>query len=461
MSEAGWPARVNAAKILGIDALGSGGVGSPGIGSYENTLRTAETLNRLGKYAVEAGVGPVYIHNHTGEFDAKYVHNGVLKSAWQILMERTDPRYVFAEVDAFWSSDAFNDVTGTQTASLINNFPTRVRMLHIKDGINVDGGDRGQQPLRLPASDRHRRGRLPADLRRRQGPRAVLPPRARRRHDDRRRHLLHEPEGHQHGGRAGPAVRPTVVPSFPSVAAGTAAAVNAVPVKITNVGDAPLTITALAVQANALDVGSQNDFAIVSHNCTGAAIAPKASCTANVGFKPTRTNYQSVARLQVTSNADNAAEAILLAAKSTGDALGGVGGDVASALSLAISPSASFGAFLPATARTYETAMAASVISTAGNATLAVADAGPNAGRLVNGAFALSSPLQIRAANAANPNPAFADLGASQSLLTYSGPTAGADTVTIGLRQAIAANEVLRAGSYSKTLTFSLTTTTP
>jgi hypothetical protein len=80
---------------------------------------------------------------------------------------------------------------------------------------------------------------------------------------------------------------------------------------------------------------------------------------------------------------------------------------------------------------------------------------------LVNGSFALSTPLQIRAANAANSNPAWADLGASQPLLTYTGPTAGADTVTVGLRQAIAASEVLRAGSYSKTLTFTLTTATP
>ena len=61
------------------DYIGSGGVADPGIGTYDDTLRTAETLNRLGKHSVEAGVGPVYIHNHTGEFDAKYVDNGVLQ----------------------------------------------------------------------------------------------------------------------------------------------------------------------------------------------------------------------------------------------------------------------------------------------------------------------------------------------------------------------------------------------
>ena len=35
------------------------------------------------------------------------------------------------------------------------------------------------------------------------------------------------------------------------------------------------------------------------------------------------------------------------------------------------------------------------------------------------------------------------------------------DQVTIGLRQAIAANEPLRTGTYSKALTFTLSTTTP
>ena len=35
------------------------------------------------------------------------------------------------------------------------------------------------------------------------------------------------------------------------------------------------------------------------------------------------------------------------------------------------------------------------------------------------------------------------------------------DAVTIGLRQHIAANQALRTGAYSKTLTFTLSTTTP
>src|SRR3954447_15944555 len=64
MTESQWDTRLQAARILGMDYIGSGGFPSPGVGTYDNTLRTVEALNRLGKKSVEAGVGPVYFHNH-------------------------------------------------------------------------------------------------------------------------------------------------------------------------------------------------------------------------------------------------------------------------------------------------------------------------------------------------------------------------------------------------------------
>ena len=139
LNEAAWPARVAAAKVIGLDYIGTRQ--RPGrrhnLNTYDQILRSAETLNRLGKYSVENGVGPVYLHNHTGEFDNKYVDNGVLKTAWDILIERTDPRYVAFQVDAFWASDAFDDATGAATAAFINKYPTRVKLMHVKDGTNV------------------------------------------------------------------------------------------------------------------------------------------------------------------------------------------------------------------------------------------------------------------------------------------------------------------------------------
>jgi hypothetical protein len=211
---------------------------------------------------------------------------------------------------------------------------------------------------------------------------------------------------------------------------------------------------------------SPGDFAVLSDTCVGNAVAPGASCAVSVGFKPTRAGHRSVARLVLTTGADDATEQTLLVGQSTNDAIGGVGGTVGSVLSLTLGTPSSFGAFLPATARTYDAQGTASVVSTAADATLSVTDATTTApGHLVNGTFVLPQPLQVRAANAANPNPAFQSLsetsGTPVNLLTYSNPTAGADQVTLGFRQAIGATDVLRAGTYSKTLTFTVSTTTP
>ena len=49
---------------------------------------------------------------------------------------------------------------------------------------------------------------------------------------------------------------------------------------------------------------------------------------------------------------------------------------------------------------------------------------------------------------------------APTSLLTYTGPTSN-DTVTLNFRQTIGRTEALRTGTYSKTLTFTLSTTAP
>ena len=49
---------------------------------------------------------------------------------------------------------------------------------------------------------------------------------------------------------------------------------------------------------------------------------------------------------------------------------------------------------------------------------------------------------------------------APASVLTYSGPVSN-DAVTMSFSQAIGANEALRTGSYTKTLTYTLSTTTP
>jgi sugar phosphate isomerase/epimerase len=490
LSEANWDQEIAASKILGQEVIGAADPPNAGSSNLQQNLTNAQMLNRLGKRSVEGGVGPAYFHNHASAFDpAKKTNDGgVMKTQWQFLMDHTDPRYVRAQIDLGWAVSGQQDVT-----ALMNDatYSSRVISFHVKDVVNpqvtsgtsslraLGDGDINFAPMFAAAKNKVRYYLYEYD--------PVTP-------------------GQNGGfnpftsadksfaaltGDAAP-VAFASTPAFSSVPMGTPAANNAVPVKVTNIGDAPLVFTNAAptLAANADDGGNatRDDFSIVSQDCQNKTLAPAkaavaddpattdvnesapavgaGTCTVNVGFKPSRTSYTSVARLVLNTNGDDAMDRVNLYGTSTGDAIGTVGGIVPSMLALTIpTQPGSFGTFQPTVAKSYETAVAATVTSTAGDATLSVTDPGLTApGHLTNGAFSLPSPLNARAQNAANAANAYAPLaeaiGAPLSLLTYTGPT-NVDPVTIGFRQAIGAGDVLRSGSYSKTLTFTLSTTAP
>ena len=143
---------------------------------------------------------------------------------------------------------------------------------------------------------------------------------------------------------------------------------------------------------------------------------------------------------------------------------GTVGGSVPATLSVALGGPATFAPFVPGVARAYDATLSANVISSAGSATLSVSDPSATAtGRLVNGAFSLPSPLQVRATSAGGTGGALANVGGSASptaLLDYANPVAN-DVATVAFRQAIGAADALRTGTYGKTLTLTLSTTQP
>jgi uncharacterized protein (TIGR03118 family) len=143
---------------------------------------------------------------------------------------------------------------------------------------------------------------------------------------------------------------------------------------------------------------------------------------------------------------------------------GEAGGTVPATLSLTLGTPAGFGAFTPGVAKDYTAATTANVISSAGDATLTVADpSATNTGKLVNGAFALAQPVSASATSAVATAAAGGPVGGSAApttLLTYAGPTSN-DAVTVNFKQSIGVNEALRTGAYSKTFTFTLSTTTP
>jgi sugar phosphate isomerase/epimerase len=469
VAEATWGNEITTAKTLGQQFIGSGGTAAPGQGTYAQTLATAATLNRLGKRSVEAGAGKVYIHNHTGEFDAKYDVNGTIKTAWEILMDNTDSRYVAAEIDAGWASDAPVDV-----ADLLNRYPTRIEMMHVKDLTNIAPIGRSGNPVVLGTGEINY-GPIFAAAKNKavkwyhyelDPPSATFDAFAAARSSfDAVR------------GAAAPALYASS-PSFnaePAAPTGTAAPV---PIKVENLGDAPLNITAVAVQALSTPTNepdrnaSAGDFTVTSQTCTtgplaaAAGTSPASSCTVFVRFNPRRALTTSIARLQFTSNSDAATNAVPLVATS-GASISApivVGGDVNSQLTLDITGPSSFGTFTPGTARDYSTTLVSEVTTTTPDATLSVVDSSATApGHLVNGSVALQQALKIRAANAANPSPAYTALpetGASLPLLSYGAPTTR-DRVTLGFQQSIGAAETLLRGTYGKTLTFTLSSTTP
>jgi GH35 family endo-1,4-beta-xylanase len=149
-------------------------------------------------------------------------------------------------------------------------------------------------------------------------------------------------------------------------------------------------------------------------------------------------------RIYSITDVDNVKNATAALTDAIGDyqatsANGDVGGTVPATLALTLGAPASFGAFTPGVDKDYTASTTANVVSTAGDATLSVSDPGV----LTNGAFSLASPLSV----------AF-------SKSSWSAPVAN-DPVTISFKQHIGADEALRTGDYAKTLTFTLSTTTP
>src|SRR4029079_16858305 len=120
---------------------------------------------------------------------------------------------------------------------------------------------------------------------------------------------------------------------------------------------------------------------------------------------------------------------------STGD--GTVGGSVPATRALNMGTPADFGPFTPGLGKEYFATTAANVISTAGDATLAVADpSGTATGHLVNGAFSLPQALQA----AGSTSGTYAPVGGSSApttLKTYNGPVSN-DPVQISFKQPIA-----------------------
>ena len=138
-----------------------------------------------------------------------------------------------------------------------------------------------------------------------------------------------------------------------------------------------------------------------------------------------------------------------------------VGGTVPATLALTLGAPASFGPFTPGVAKDYFATTTANVISTAGDATLTVADPSATAtGHLVNGAFSLPQALLASGATGGTYAPVGGSVRADHAeglrrpgVQRLGPPSASSRRSATG--------DALRTGAYAKTLTFTLSTTNP
>jgi hypothetical protein len=128
-------------------------------------------------------------------------------------------------------------------------------------------------------------------------------------------------------------------------------------------------------------------------------------------------------------------------------------------LALTFGAAPNLGTFMPGVSKDYTASVAATVTSSATAAALSVRDPSATAtGHLVNGASVMPQVLQVRADTGA-----FAPLsstGAALTLASWATPV-GARPVTVEFKQPVAATDSLLTGTYGKTLTFTLSATTP
>jgi sugar phosphate isomerase/epimerase len=122
------------AAEIGMPYIGT--ASSPGA-RYGETIdgyrRAAEDFNMFGARAREYGLR-FYQHNHSGEFA---IENGT--RLYDVILEETDPRLVFFELDIFWAYVGQSRFPGFKPHEYPWEMPERFPLFHVKDGIDYTG----------------------------------------------------------------------------------------------------------------------------------------------------------------------------------------------------------------------------------------------------------------------------------------------------------------------------------
>lgn len=118
------------AKKYGTDKIVITGMYRFDYSDKEAVRKLTKDLNRSGEVLKNSGIQLLY-HNHNCEF--RKVEPG--KTAYDIIVEETNPEYVNFELDSYWPAEA-----GVSAITIMKKLGERMKLYHINDrGTKVSG----------------------------------------------------------------------------------------------------------------------------------------------------------------------------------------------------------------------------------------------------------------------------------------------------------------------------------
>lgn len=115
-----WKQCIADHKAAGMEYIVCPWMGVPK--TMKDLLTQCKYLNEIGKLCKQSGIKFGY-HNHSHEFQKV---EG--KTMYDVMLENTDPEYVFFEIDVFWTVWGQNS-----PVNYFKKYPGRFKMFHIKD----------------------------------------------------------------------------------------------------------------------------------------------------------------------------------------------------------------------------------------------------------------------------------------------------------------------------------------
>lgn len=113
---------IREARALGVKYVGVAWIPHQGPFTMDQALATADVFNAAGKAVAAHGLR-FYYHNHGYEFQPH-----MAGSLMDVLIQRTDPRYVAFQMDLLWTIHP-----GQDPAALLLKYPGRWELMHLKD----------------------------------------------------------------------------------------------------------------------------------------------------------------------------------------------------------------------------------------------------------------------------------------------------------------------------------------